>query len=303
MPDLSSSLVGTPSAYAPRMSSLSRARSAARAQAASLSEGLTAYHIDGDRGPWVVLVHGLVTPSYAWEPLAKTLAAEGFRVLRYDHFGRGLSDRPAIRYDLDLYVCQLRELIDTLGIESMHLIGWSMGGLIVTRFAAEHPARVASLTLISPGLFLDSLGLGQRLSRLPGMHRLIAWRVGDVIDRLDKAHLSHPDQFPDYNKRAREQLAFPGMGESFASTLAHFEMNAGDQWQTVGEHPRPVLVVWGDRDRVTDYANATRVLQLYPRAELLTVKGAKHAPHLDHSEIVHPAVMKHLKAARPDTDA
>ena len=141
------------------------------------------------------------------------------------------------------------------------------------------------------------------MSRLPGMHRLIAWRVGDVIDRLDKAHLSHPDQFPDYNKRAREQLAFPGMGESFASTLAHFAMNAGDQWRTVGEHPRPVLVVWGDRDRVTDYANATRVLQLYPRAELLTVQGAKHAPHLDHSEIVHPAVMKHLKAARPDTDA
>ena len=108
--------------------------------------------------------------------------------------------------------------------------------LIVTRFAAEHPASVASLALISPGLFLDSLGFGQRLSRLPGMHRLIAWRVGDVIDRLDKAHLSHPDQFPDYNKRAREQLAFPGMGESFASTLAHFEMNAGDQWRTVGEH-------------------------------------------------------------------
>src|SRR6478752_10335992 len=51
MPDLSSSLVGTPSAYAPRMSSLSRARSAARAQAASLSEGLTAYHIDGGSRP------------------------------------------------------------------------------------------------------------------------------------------------------------------------------------------------------------------------------------------------------------
>ena len=96
------------------------------------------------------------------------------------------------------------QLIDTLGIESMHLIGWSMGGLIVTRFAAEHPASVASLTLISPGLFLDCLGFEQRLSRLPGMHRLIAWRVGDVIDRLDKAHLRHPDQFPDYNKRARE---------------------------------------------------------------------------------------------------
>jgi pimeloyl-ACP methyl ester carboxylesterase len=131
--------------YAASMTSLIQARATVGAQTARLSDGDTAYHRAGDDGPWVVLVHGLVTPSYAWEALAGTLVTEGFRVLRYDEFGRGLSERPPVRYDLDLYVRQLRELTDFLGIETMHLIGWSMGGVIVTRFAAGQRARVACL--------------------------------------------------------------------------------------------------------------------------------------------------------------
>ena len=238
------------------MQSLAQAREAASAQSAALSNGVTAYHVAGDRGPWAVLVHGLVTPGYAWEPLSEVLVAQGFRVLRYDQLGRGLSDRPRVRYDLDLYVGQLRELVDTLGIESVHLIGWSLGAVIVTRFAPECPDRVASV-----------------------------------------AHLSRPYRFPDYSERAREQLRFPGMAESFASTVANYPAQGGDQWASVGAHPRPVLVVWGTEDEVTPFANNARVLRLYPRAELLAVQGAKHAPHLDHPEIVHPAILRHVMAA------
>lgn len=284
------------------MQSLPQAREAADAQTASLSQGITAYHVAGDEGPWVVLVHGLVTPSYAWEPLAEVLAGQGFRVLRYDQFGRGLSDRPPIRYDLDVYVRQLRELVDTLGIDSMHLVGWSMGALVVTRFAAESADRAASIALISPGLYAaGSLKiLAQRLLRLPGGQKLIASRIGDVVDQLENRHLSRPRRFPNYNRRAREQLRFPGMAESFASTVAHFPARAGDQWAAVGRHRRPVLVVWGTEDKVTPYANRERVLQLYPRAELLTVQGAKHAPHLDHAEVVHPAILRLLAAGEQE---
>jgi pimeloyl-ACP methyl ester carboxylesterase len=278
------------------MTSLIEARAGAGAETARLSAGDTAYHRAGDDGPWVVLVHGLVTPSYAWEAMADTLVTEGFRVLRYDEFGRGLSDRPAVRYDLDLYVRQLRELTDTLGIEMMHLIGWSMGGVIVTRFAAEQPTRVKSITLIAPALYQQSRFM-RIFTRLPGARSLIGWRVGDVIDQLQKVHLSRPDRFRDYGKRAREQLAFPGMAESLASTVTNFPWGAGDRWRVVGEHPRPVLVVWGDSDRATPYRNAPRVLQLYPRATLLTVNGGRHAPHLDHSELVYPAILGNLKSA------
>ncbi|MDP7703761.1 alpha/beta fold hydrolase [Mycobacterium sp. TY815] len=282
------------------MQSLRQAREAANAQSAALSHGVTAYHVAGDDGPWVVLVHGLVTPSYAWEPLSEAIAAQGFRVLRYDQYGRGLSDRPRVAYDLDLYVGQLRELADTLGIERTHLIGWSMGALMVTRLAAECPERAESIALIAPGLYASGSVkvAAQQLLRLPGVRKLVASRVGDVIDRLPQQHMSRPERFPDYSERAREQLRFPGMAESFASTVANYPARAGDQWAGVGEHPRPVLVVWGTDDAVTPYANRAQVQRLYPRSELLAVEGARHAPHLDHPEIVHPAILRHLAAAR-----
>src|ERR1700737_4106697 len=178
------------------MTSLAQARDAANAKVARLSDGDTAYHLQGDRGPWVILVHGLVTPSYGWEPLAKTLAQQGFRTLRYDHFGRGLPDRPSIRYNLALYIRQLRELADNLSIESMHLVGWSMGGTIITRFAAEQPSRTDSLTLIAPGLYLRQPFIAKVLSRVPPARKIAAWRVRDVIDRLEKGHLSRPARFP-----------------------------------------------------------------------------------------------------------
>jgi len=284
------------------MTSLTGARAAAGAETARLSDGATAYRLTGDHGPWVVLVHGLVTPGYAWEPLADTLAAEGFRVLRYDQFGRGLSDRPAIAYDLDLYVRQLRELTDALRIDEMHLVGWSMGCVVVTHYAAEQPARVKSVILIAPALYQQSR-LMRLMLRVPGAPRLIASRVGDVIDRLDKVHLSRPDRFRDYSKRAREQLAFPGMAESFASTVTNFSWRVGDEWRAVGEHPRPVLVVWGDSDRVTPYRNAPQVLRLYPNAALLTVNGGRHAPHLDHTETVYPAILRNLKSAEAESQS
>lgn len=281
------------------MQSLPQAREASSARSASLSNGVTAYHVAGDHGPWVVLVHGLVTPGYVWEPLSELLVAQGYRVLRYDQFGRGLSDRPRVRYDLDLYVRQLRELVDTVGIESMHLIGWSMGAVIVTRFAAECPDRAASIALIAPGLYASGSVkvAAQLLLRLPGARKLVASRIGDVIDRLPQQHLSRPHTFPDYSERAREQLRFPGMAESFASTVAHYPAQAGDQWASVAEHSRPVLVVWGTEDAVTPFANSARVLRLYPGAEFLAVKGAKHAPHLDHAEVVFPAILRHLEPA------
>ncbi|MBS9536099.1 alpha/beta hydrolase [Mycobacterium sp. M1] len=279
------------------MTALAEARAAAGVQTAQLSAGVTAYHVSGEAGPWVVLVHGILTPSFAFEPLAEMLAAHGFRVLRYDQFGRGLSDRPVADYDLAYYVGQLRELTDRLGIDTMHLIGWSMGAVIASRFAADAPGRVASLCLIAPGLFLRPPYPLRVARRLPGAATVIAAQVGTLIGRLAPLHLSDPAACPDYGSRTAEQLRFPGVGRSFAATVLHFPIDAGSDFSWVGEHPRPVLVIWGDADRVTPYANAPRVLDCFRQATLLTVPGARHAVHLDHADVVHPAIRDFLLAA------
>lgn len=278
---------------------LEQARRAANVQLAQLSDGTTAYHVHGDAGPWVVLVHGLLTPMFAWQPVAEYLAGRGYRVLRYDQLGRGLSDRPVLRYDPELYVRQLDELTRQLGIDSFHALSWSMGGVVTCRYAARAPTRVRSLVLIAPALFLAApFKVRALLAFAPG-RRIVARTVPRSIDTLIRQHLRHPERFPSYRAEMEAQLQFPGLGESFVSTLRNFAWHEGPTLKALGEHPRPVLIVWGDGDETTPYANASAVRSLFPGATMLEVKGARHAVHLDFSDQVHPVLSSFLHAAEP----
>lgn len=122
-----------------------------------LSDGWTNYELTGDSqgGHTVVLIHGGTIPLCIWEAQVEKLRASGFRVLRYDQFGRGYSDRPKIPYSRDLFLRQLKELLDSLKIkEPVTLLGPSFGGAIAVNFASHYPERVRSMVLVSPALNL-----------------------------------------------------------------------------------------------------------------------------------------------------
>ena len=126
-------------------------RGSAPGQFVELSQGVTHFHFSGPKeGPLIVCVHGLTTPSFVWVQLAKGLTALGFRVLAYDLYGRGFSDRPEGPQDKAFFNHQLDDLITHLDIDvPFHMIGYSMGGAIATGFAATYPARVRRLVLLA----------------------------------------------------------------------------------------------------------------------------------------------------------
>ena len=92
----------------------SAARAAAPGAFASLPDGYTHYEISGpadsNGGRVVVLAAGFSVPYYIWDPTFSALTSAGFRVLRYDYYGRGYSDRPAIPFSDEMYVRQLDQL-------------------------------------------------------------------------------------------------------------------------------------------------------------------------------------------------
>lgn len=119
---------------------------------ATLSQGVVHYDWLGPtRGPVCVCIHGLTTSSYVWGGLARGLALMGFRILIFDHYGRGYSDRPKAAHDDAFYLTELEELLahENVGGD-ITLIGYSMGGAIATLFAANHPDRVRQLILLAP---------------------------------------------------------------------------------------------------------------------------------------------------------
>ena len=80
--------------------------------------------------------------------------SHGFRILQYDLYGRGYSDRPDVNYNLDLYINQLSELLAVLSIRNpIYLVGWSLGGMIAVGYTAKYSNKIEKLILIAqPGL-------------------------------------------------------------------------------------------------------------------------------------------------------
>ena len=156
------------------------ARRSAPGAFADLSDGKLHYRLEGPEGaPLVVLVHGFSTPNFIYEQNVEALNAAGLRTLRFDHFGRGWSDRPSGKYDVDFYDRALIELLNHVGVdEPFGLAGLSMGGPIVAEFTARHPERVNKLVLLVPaGLDLASSDSGAaKLVQMP--------IIGDFLWRM-----------------------------------------------------------------------------------------------------------------------
>ncbi len=107
-----------------------------------------AVHIEGD-GPPVVLVHGLGFTRQDWAPHVQTLVAAGYRALTYDQRGFGASSLPAEPYDMADLADDLGRVMSAAGVERAHVVGHSLGGMVVQQFAVTHPSRVLSLLVAS----------------------------------------------------------------------------------------------------------------------------------------------------------
>ena len=263
------------------------------------SAGTVHYELAGPAdGRIVVLIHGFSVPAYLWDPTFQALTAAGFKVLRYDQFGRGFSDRPNARYDGAFFDRQLLELLGALHIAApVDLVGASMGGPIAAGFVCRHPNRARSLVLFDPGY-----SHGQTLPwnfRLPiiGDYNF-AVKMMPRMARSQLADFLHPERFPDWPKRYEPQMRYHGFRRALLATLRHY---LAEDWSRefacVGQGTAPVLLVWGKHDQDVPFATSREVLAAIPRATFLPVEDAAHVPFLEHPEITDPALVAFLTSS------
>ncbi len=116
-----------------------------------------------------------------------------------------------------------------------------------------------------------------------------------VLEGLRK-HFNKPENFPEYFDKVREQMRKRGVIESLISTIVNFPLNYGAAMEALGNHPRPVLIVWGDDDEITPFENSQKVTELFRNSELFTVNNAGHAPHYEYRELVNDKIVQFLKS-------
>lgn len=271
------------------MSEMERTRLKATGEAhefAPLDAGVTHYRLSepeaeaADRFPGappvVVLIHGFLDPVYQWDAYHRRLTAEGYRVVSYDMFGRGFSDRVPGPYDLDLYTRQIGELLDRLGIEGrVHLVGYSMGGMVAAGFADRQTEKVRSLTLIAPAGFSPNgtEGPASALFTAPVIGDLAFRLLGPVLFKREPAATADLPFAELFNR----QLAYRGTADAMLSALRHTPFSGQlATYRRIGRSTRPVLIIWGEEDRVAPLPEPALIEETLPRARIVMLDGAGH---------------------------
>lgn len=253
-----------------------------------ISTGRVAYTDDGPKDAQTVLmVHGLGGQMRSLTLPLVPLLAEEFRVIAIDRPGMGYSDRPeSAPADIAAQAGYVEEVIDALGLARPIVLGHSLGGAISAGLALRAPGKVGALALIAP-LLVPSTKSVAAFSGLavtkPWARRLIARTLAVPASvktaAAGRAEIFGPEAVPDsYDVAGGGQLTF--RPKSFLNTSRDYvsvPISLPTQSKRYDEITCPVIVLYGDQDRILDVAEQGRgVAERYPYFELREIAGAGH---------------------------
>ncbi len=263
-----------------------------------VKDGMVHYDLIGpEDGQIVVLVPGLSVSDAVWDRTWDALIEDGFRVLRYDLYGRGYSDRPDVDSDRDLFDRQLYELLSALGIEELiNLVGLSLGGVISVIFTKRHPELVKKLCLIDPGGLPWKQSLPAQLVQIPLIGEWIRGLVGEkVLVKNFKDYFSDPSKSTTLMPCFLNQMKFKGYKRAILSSQrSGITTGASNAFETVGNLEIPVMLIWGREDQTVLFETHNKGQELIPQLEFHPVDHAAHIPHYEQSELVNSLLIEFL---------
>lgn len=255
---------------------------------AQLSNGKVRYELGGpENAEKVVLVHGLIGHMHVWDYQFEFLVEKGYRVLRFDLYGRGFSERLSGDHGSELFMAQMTELLNHVKFnEPFHLMGLSMGGAISTRYASHHAKMVKSLFLVDcygiptpndPGIrVLKPKGIGEALIGTLG---------GSILKRAPIKGVFDKKKHKGFAKWFSAPLEIKGSKRALLSTLRHFMLEDHvPHYKRVDHLDFNKLILWGRHDKVLPLEYGKEVHTLMPSAEFIILENCGHVPHYEEPE-------------------
>lgn len=275
-------------------------RKAAPGQFALLSQGTTYFQwIGPQKGPVALCIHGLTTPSFVWRGMAQGLVLMGFRVLTYDHYGRGLSDRVKGKQDAAFFLQQLDDLLRHEKVDGpVTVLGYSMGGAVAAHFTAANPGAVKQLILLAPAGMQHSVGKAALFARDTPI-------IGDWLFLMSyprqlrkgiqaEAQLeTSVENITDLQQAETDKRGFfPAVLSSFRGLLHDTAEAPHCAIATAGV---PVLAIWGPEDDVIPLSARDVLVEWNPDAQQAVIDGAGHGLTYTHTN----EVLDAIRSSRP----
>ena len=239
-----------------------------------LSHGLTAYKEFGSKSDTpIIVIHGATLPSESFLGFCEGLSQKGYWIICYDQYGRGFSDRPKIKYDINLYISQLSELINYLSIDNVILYGSSMGAPIAINYSNKYPNSILAVGLQVP--LVQGKNKILKIMKIPFVGNAVLRFFG--IPFIKKRAL----QWPSEDKSQRifiekyiKQLTLPGTEQSILSSLRNVASeNFYPSYVNFSKLNIPIHISYASDDEEINPASVQSVLEATPHAENFIFSG------------------------------
>ncbi|BBN93778.1 arylesterase [Deinococcus grandis] len=250
------------------------------------------YYETYGQGRPVVLIHGWPLSGRMWEGQIDALRHAGYQVVSYDRRGFGQSGKTATGYTYDVFASDLKDLLEALNLTDVTLVGFSMGGGEVSRYAGlygtEHVRSAMLVSSVAPYLLktADNPDGGMSLEDIEGMVGQVAQNRPQFLAGFTKKFLNWDENGA---KLGDEFLDFAASMYMQASPVATQEcvraFGETDFRADLAKLSVPTLVVHSDKDQIVPLeASGQRVPQYAPNAELHVMKGAPHGLNATHND-------------------
>jgi 3-oxoadipate enol-lactonase len=245
-----------------------------------------AYDIEGS-GPLVVFLHGIGGNRTNWEGQLAHFGAQ-FCAVAWDARGYGGSDDPPQTLTFSDYADDLVRLLDHLHAERAHLVGLSMGGMIIQDFYGRYPERVATLALVDTSAGFGSVSEGARRDflarRLDPLERGL--RPADIAPGVVDVLVSKKASAA-VRERMRASMAALRV-ESYKQAL--HAIITTDFRAVLPRIGVPTLVIVGAEDIVTPPTDSELLAKNVPGASLVTIPAAGHLTNLESPDAFNAAL-------------
>lgn len=255
------------------------------------SDGARIYWEEHGSGPPLLLIMGLGYTLDMWNRALPALA-ENYRTVVFDNRGVGRSDVPPGPYSIQMMAADARAVMDAAGLDSAHVFGVSMGGMIAQEFALQYPELVKSLVL-----GCTACGGPKAVPAAPGVLHTLMARAQMTPEEAIRAMIQFV--YDDATPRERIEEDLNIRRRTLASVEGYtWQVQAIIAWQSYGRLSQitaPTLVIHGETDKLVPPENGRLIAETIPGAELLILPKASHIFVTDQTEASIEAVLSFLK--------
>ena len=258
----------------------------------------------GGSGEPIVLIHGWPLSSKSWFKQIPALTAAGFRVITYDRRGFGQSDKPLTGYSYDTLADDLAGIIDSLQLNDVTLIGFSMGGGEVARYVAKHGEsrlkRVVFASAVTP-MMLKTPGNPEgplTPTKATSMTASLTANSDKFYDQFTKEFFSpNADGHVLVTEQERQDaLAQCKEASKIAALEAMQSFGISDFRDDLKKISLPTLVIHGSADGIVPFeGSGQRAHKAVPQSELKVIAGGPHGINISHADEFNAAVLRFLK--------